>query len=155
MGSNATWYNSVLGECLCYKGKPVGEDFRYNKFCTGGGQYIWGFSGSLAFISLIFEAAWCLVCLVLWVSSTERSKLIRCGRSATGDVRNILDLSEAMKKDLRDTTGWTNDSELRKALSGRQAVGFATKDACGTINDLRLVDVPDVRAPRRRLEMAS
>ncbi|KAK0648376.1 hypothetical protein B0T16DRAFT_388619 [Cercophora newfieldiana] len=142
LGANCSksWFPSDLGECLCYKGKPLTEDFRgsQEKFCTGGETYMWGFSSSLATTGLILEAAWSAICFGLWIGSSQNSKAIQSGRSTTGDVRNMVDLSEAIKIDLGQTTGWEKDGQLLKALSKCPPVGLEIKkrqgdDSLGTL----------------------
>ncbi|KAK4447312.1 hypothetical protein QBC34DRAFT_440071 [Podospora aff. communis PSN243] len=150
------FFPSLLGECLCYKGEPLTEDFRAGKFCTSGvdrNQYIWGFSLSLTLIGTILEAVWILISFYLWISSNQMSKLIGSGRSTTGDVRNILDLSGAITSELKRTTGWETDKELRRELSKRRPVGFAMTDGSGLGGDIGLVAIPEGQVTRRRLKL--
>jgi len=138
---------------VCYKGKPMTVDFRKPsmRFCTGGDLYVWGFSGSFLLVGFVLEAVWCFLCMYLWAVLSMKSDLAPTTRSATGTVRNILDLSEALKHDLGGNTGWRSDKELRKELKLCPPVGYELRDRGDGVHDLALVSVLEGRTARRRL----
>ncbi|KXX79416.1 hypothetical protein MMYC01_203523 [Madurella mycetomatis] len=148
---NCAWWPTALGECICYKGKLLTEDFRIDshKLCTGGGNYVWGFSHFITCVGLVLEFIWCLICLCLWIFSTQRSNLAKHGRPATGAVRSILDLSEVVNERLGDNTCWYTDKQLRKALKSSHMVRYATKERVDGTCHLGLVSVQDGHLGRR------
>ncbi|KAK3319971.1 hypothetical protein B0T19DRAFT_468036 [Cercophora scortea] len=150
-GQGCRWSASVLGECLCYKGQPMTADFRIKEhfICTNGSQYVWGFSSFITQIGIILEAVWCLVCICLWVSSTQHSNLVRHDRTAIGAVRNMLDLSEAISEELKGNISLYTDKELRKALKSSNPVGYAVRSRKDGGDYLGLVPVPGGQVARR------
>lgn len=167
LSSSLPWFRSTLAECLCYKSQPVLEDFRMSKFCTAdGGKYIWGFASSIAFIGCVLEATWCVICLFLWITATQRSELVLRGRSATGEVRNMVDLVGVVwgeweqGKVEREIGGmsWMTDRKLKRRLErglgrGRE-VRFVARDIKGgEFDELGLVTMQEGRTARRRLKM--
>ncbi|KAK3370947.1 hypothetical protein B0T24DRAFT_705625 [Lasiosphaeria ovina] len=157
MGRNCSWPNLDLGECICYKGKPLTEDFRQSlhehRFCAGGGRYIWGFARNFVFIGLLLEVLWCGVCISLWVTWLRQSELNRYGRSATGNVRNILDMCEAINRELGSSTCWYTDRELREALGRERLVGYTIENKGDTLSRLSLMPMPHGQPRDGRLEI--
>ncbi|KAH6847772.1 hypothetical protein B0I37DRAFT_445965 [Chaetomium sp. MPI-CAGE-AT-0009] len=154
LGSKScSWSGSLLGECICYEGKPLTEDFRLdsNRLCIGSDQYMWGFSRSLLFIGLTLEAIWCFVCLILHLLSTQRSNLVRQGRPTVGVIRTILDLSEALNRDLGPDTSWYTEKELEKKISGHHPVGYTIWDKDDVKSHIGLVPLAKGESARRRL----
>lgn len=142
---NCSWWATAFGECICYKGKLLAEEFRIDghKLCTGGGNYTWGFSHFITCVGLVLEFIWCLICLWLWLFSTQQSNLAKHGRPATGAVRSILDLSEVINERLGDNTCWYTDKQLRIALKSSRVVRYATRERANGVCHLGLVSVPD------------
>lgn len=139
------WSSSPLGECICYKGKPVTEDFRVESqlVCTSEERYYWGFSSFFAFIGLGLEIVWCLVVAYLLSSSTQDSTLLRMGRPTVGSVRNILDIAEVINTELGDNTCLYRDHELKRELSQCPPVGYTITERKEGVKHLGLVAVPD------------
>lgn len=137
----SSWSSSELGECICYKGRPLTEDFRLDdrKVCKTGGQYVWGFSLSITFLGLVLEAVWCYVCIILHQPATQRSRLVRQGRPATGVIRAILDLAGALNRDLGPGVSWCNEKQLRKKLLNCRPVGYRLWDEGDTKNHIGLI----------------
>ncbi|KAK3689837.1 hypothetical protein B0T22DRAFT_379403 [Podospora appendiculata] len=151
-GTGCRWSASALGECLCYKGEPMTADFRIREhfICTNGSEYVWGFAGFITQVGIILEAAWCLVCICLWVSATQHSKLARHDRTAIGTVRNMLDLSQAIGEELQGNISLYTDKELRQALKSSDPVGYAVRGRRDGADYLGLVSVPGGQVTRRR-----
>ncbi|KAI8633859.1 hypothetical protein F5Y19DRAFT_471116 [Xylariaceae sp. FL1651] len=103
--TDCTWWNSTTGECPCYRGKPLGSDWAIGReFVRIGAQgYVWGFSSFILIISLILETVWVI---------------------GIGTARHILDLAEAMNRDLGLHTSTYTDIELRDALKNCPPVGY-------------------------------
>ena len=137
---HSSWSRSELGECICYKGKPVTEDFRldYHAICTSGGQYVWGFSSSIIFVGILLEAVWCYVCTFLLLPATQQSRLVRRGRPATGVIRAVLDLAGALNQELGPGVSWYNEKQLRKKLLNCQPVAYRLWDEGETKNHVGL-----------------
>ncbi|KAK1756750.1 hypothetical protein QBC47DRAFT_377559 [Echria macrotheca] len=135
----------ALGECICYKGQPLMEDFRANKFCTGADIYVWGFSSTVLLTALILEAVWSLVFLLFWMVISVKSTLVPFTNSGVGTIRNLLDLSDAIDKDLGGNTSWYSDSHLRRELRKRHPVGYEVQDKGDGVKHLALVPLPQAR----------
>jgi hypothetical protein len=153
------WFNSNLGECICYKGQPLVAEFRNKEqfACVNGQQYAWGFSSTLTFVSLLLETAWAMVLFCLW-SDARRSKLVRHGRSATGSVRSVLDFAEWMGGMLGGRTGAYTNKDLRAALDKGPPMGYALikekgdqEDGEGRYVHIGLVSVLDGLKRRKAL----
>lgn len=143
----------MLGECICYKGRPLTRDFRSdtNKLCIGGDQYIWGFSRSLLFIGLTLEFIWCFACLILLLLSTQQSNLVRYRRPTFGIIRTILDLAESLSRDLGPDTSWYTEKQLREKLLGQQPVGYTVWNKDSVTGHIGLVSLPERGLMKRRL----
>ena len=138
-------------DCLCYKGELVLQDFRVgnHKACTGGAEYVWGFSHFITLIGLILELVWCLVCGYLYLS-TNIGIINLYDRSAVGTLRNALDFAEVVKEELGDDICLYTNKQLMEALSDSHPIGYATKERSDGITHLGLVPVKDGGAVRRR-----
>lgn len=150
----SSWYNmSSMGVCLCYKKKILTQDFLADdhRICTGGGRYIWGFSSFITAVGLILESIWCAVCWYLWTCARFSSQLVKAGRTATGPVRNLLDVAEAINDELGDTTCLHTDKELSKRLAQSHPVGYTIQDRKGGTKHIGLVPVPAQGMMTRRL----
>ncbi|KAK5661849.1 hypothetical protein OQA88_9953 [Cercophora sp. LCS_1] len=151
------WFSSLLDECICYKGKPVTEDFRVESrlICTNGDRYYWGFSGFITLVGLILETVWCIVGVCLLHSSNRGSALIRNGRPATGVIRGILDVAEVINEQLGDNTCLYGDQELKEELSYAAPVGYAITERKDGVRHLGLASMPDGITRRRHLGVAT
>ncbi|EAQ88439.1 predicted protein [Chaetomium globosum CBS 148.51] len=156
LGSKScSWSHPLLGECICYDGRPLTEDFRLdaNKLCIGGDRYMWGFSRTLIFIGLSLEVIWCFVCLILLFLSTQQSSLVRHGRPTAGVTRTILDLSEALNRDLGPDTSWHTESQLKKGLLRHRPVGYTIWDKGNVTGHIGLVPLAEGESAKRRLKV--
>ena len=137
---------------MCYKGQPLTQDFRQDsrKLCISGQGYLWGFSRSLVLIGLLLEVVWCYVCITLYLLSRQRSELIRRGKPTSGTVRVILDLSEALIRDLGGNNSWHSEERLRRQLKDHQSVGYLVGDK-EEVNHVGLVSLPESTIRRRKL----
>jgi len=140
-----------MGECICYKGSPITQEFRLHKFCTGGEVYVWGFSAWVVMVGLVLEMLWCLVLGIIWLAVTHGSILFSFDGPTSGTVRGILDLSEAMNEDLGRDTGWYTDKELRKKLDRLPPVGYEMQDRNDAVSHLALVSMGDRGRTTRRI----
>ncbi|KAM7219116.1 hypothetical protein V8F06_005554 [Rhypophila decipiens] len=141
------WWGTPLGECLCYKGRPLTEDFRLegNKACTGQSEYIWGFSYFITTVGLGLELFWCLTCLYLWIYSEKGSELAKYGRPNLGAVRNILDISEILNEELGENRGWHTEKQLLAAVKRCPEVGYGMRERSPGVFNVRLVSFPGGR----------
>lgn len=122
-----------------------------NKLCIGGDEYMWGFSRSLIFIGLALEVIWCFVCLILLFLSTQQSSLVQHGRPTAGVIRTILDLSEALNRDLGPDTSWHTERQLEKELLRHQSVGYTIWDKDNVTGHIGLVPLAEGESVKRRL----
>ena len=162
---NCTWsqfnnyedFTDKPPDCLCYKGEPLLQDFRVDshKVCTGGAEYIWGFSNFLTRVGLILELMWCIVCSYLWLYSVTHSTIGLHSRPAIGALRNTLDLAEVVKEELGENTCLYTNKQLMKALSGSDPIGYTTKERSNGVIHLGLASVPvkDGGVGRRRVRL--
>jgi len=149
------WSATALGECICYNGIPIVEDFRIEsrRLCMSGESYYWGFSSSITSLGLILECVWCFAVVYLLVSSTRGSNLIKLGRSATGPLRGILDLAEVINGELGGNTCLYRDDELGRELSRSHPVGYDITEREDGAKHLGLVSVPEGRLARRTVRV--
>ena len=71
-------------------------------------------------------------------------------RPTAGTARGILDLSEAMNRDLGKDTGWYKDKELRKKLDRLPPVGYEMQHRNDEVSHLALVSMGDRGRTMRR-----
>ncbi|KAJ2987292.1 hypothetical protein NUW58_g4588 [Xylaria curta] len=130
---SCTWWNSSMGECPCYLGTPLSEDWAIEPHwsCLGIQGNIWGFSSLILLVSLILEVIWLIGNSVLGWRMTVHSNLLKHNRRNTGLVRHILDLAETINRDLGPNTCGYTDEELRYALNGCPPVGYDLQDMDG------------------------
>jgi len=150
-GKDCRWSSSLLGECVCYKGKPVTEDFRVESrlLCTSGERYYWGISCFFTLVGLVLELVWCIIVVYLLSSSTRNSALLRMGRPTVGSVRNILDIAQVINAELGDNTCLYRDHELKRQLSQCPPVGYTITERKDGVKHLGLVPVSN-RYRRKR-----
>lgn len=158
---NCTWSQiqhsydeSRLSDCICYKGQLILQDFRVDdhKVCTGGAEYVWGFSRFLTLIGLIHELLWVFICIYLYFS-TNRSTINRHDRSAIGTLRNAMDFAEVVKEELGDNICLYTNRQLMEALSQSPPIGYATKERGDGITHLGLVSVMDGGVVKRKIKL--
>ncbi|KAK3360752.1 hypothetical protein B0T25DRAFT_448394 [Lasiosphaeria hispida] len=152
---SCSWSTKQSGDaCICWKGKPLMEDFRLidnsNFGCTNGQGYIWGFSRSITLVGVIMEFIWCLVCVRLW-ASTQRSELLKHHRPTYGTVRSIMDISEVVSRELGDKSCLYPEVQLMKELETCHPVSYAVSDGGGGIGHVGLVAVPEGLTTRRKI----
>lgn len=155
--STAPWLGAPLGESVCYNGKLLTEDFRIesHKACTGGTNYVWGFSSFITRLGLLLECLWCSVCLHLWFYSAKHSTLAKYNRPCTRTVRNIFDLAVVIKHELGPHTCLYSDEQLRKALAGSPPLCVATWENRDGIRHIGLASADGGEVPSRRLQLDS
>ncbi|KAI1412122.1 hypothetical protein F5Y13DRAFT_200114 [Hypoxylon sp. FL1857] len=141
-GINCSWWNSSTGECPCYMGEPLAADWAIeDQFsCISAQGYIWGFSSFILLISLILETSWVVGCWYIRLHTTLHSNLINFNRRSIGTARHVLDLAEAMNRDLGPNTSIYTDRELRDALHQCPPIGYEL-ECKGGIKHLGLVTV--------------
>ncbi|KAK0707288.1 hypothetical protein B0H67DRAFT_587180 [Lasiosphaeris hirsuta] len=155
---SCSWWTDSheLGKCVCWRGNPLTKDFRMennlNFGCANGQGYIWGFSRSITLVGVIMEFIWCLVCVRLW-ASTERSEFLKHGRPTYGTMRSILDISEAVSRELGDKSCLYTEARLMKKLETCLPVSYAVSDGGGGIGHVGLVAVPEGLTAKRRVHL--
>ncbi|XXH01378.1 hypothetical protein Hte_007738 [Hypoxylon texense] len=124
---NCLWWNSSTGECPCYMGRILTADWAIaDEFvCISAQGYVWGFSSFILLISIMCETVWVVGCWWLRLRTTINSKLIEFNRLGVGTARHILDLGEAIRRDLGPNTCIYTDTELTDALKQCPPVGYA------------------------------
>jgi len=152
------WIASALGECLCYKGLPLTEDFRIpsRQVCTSGETHYWGFSAFVTLVGLVLECAWCLALVYLLLLPVRGSHLVKHGRPATGVVRSILDVAEVVNGELGENTCLYREEELKRELSRCHPVGYAVTERGDGTKHLGLlpIHVPEKgRLVARRIKL--
>lgn len=110
---------TTLGNCVCYKGKPISLDLLSDQrvICNTAPAYSWGFSSYLTRLGLILEAVWMACCFVCYLRLSFCSKLISKEpiRSA-GVMRLALDYSESALADIGPEASHLSESALTKRL---------------------------------------
>lgn len=123
---DCSWWNSSTGECPCYFGEPLGADWAIsNEYsCVGTSGYVWGFSSFILIVAAILEITWVVGCWVIRWHAAVSSNLIENNRLNVGTVRHILDLAEAMNRDLGPNTSVYSNNELQEALQKCPPIGY-------------------------------
>ena len=121
------------GACLCFRRSPLKFDWASaeNMVCMSGTGYSWGFSSFVVLLGLALEVAWVSICYMLWLDANLNSRLLRHRRSAYGVFRSSLDLAEAVRRELGDSTSAYANADLKKALEGREEIGFSVEEERG------------------------
>lgn len=148
-----TWMydtGSILDVCLCYQGKPLTSDFRTADAltCISEDGYVWGFAGVITLVGILLEVCWVLGCFGIWLDMHINSTLFRMNRRSSGTVRNILDIAEAIQRELGRNTGAYAESELKEALKRCAPVGYEIQAGHGKVD--RISTVPIVGLKQRR-----
>lgn len=151
IGADCSWFDDSFGICLCIGDQPITTDFRGpdNIRCVSQSTYIWGFSSAVSITGLILEMVWLAGCWVMWLYARSHSKLVSSNRTCSGDVRAILDIAEAINRELGDCTGSYVDSELIEELEKRPPVGYTIETSSG-MERIALMPVPKHDGARRR-----
>lgn len=127
-----------LGNCICYKGKPISLDLlsEGRAICNTAPGYVWGFSRNLLRLGLAFEAAWMACCLIcyLWLSRHGRLVSKKSMRSA-GPMQFALEFSEAVCE-IEETAAELSEDALKARLKGVN-VGYRTPSVTGEHGGLR------------------
>jgi hypothetical protein len=139
-----SWFNDPLGVCMCLKDTPIYTDWRADssggnfKCINDSNSYIWGFASFISIIGLYMEIIWIFGCWLIWAEATRCSNLVNANRPGTGTIRNIIDISGAIRKDLGDHTSLYNESLLREELDRCPQVGYVVEKgmASDTLNCL-------------------
>jgi hypothetical protein len=131
--------------------QPITVDFRGpdNISCVSQSTYVWGFFTAVSIGGLILEIIWLSGCWVMWLYARSHSKLASSNRTCGGDVRAILNIAEAINKELGDCTGSCVDSELVEELEKRAPVGYTIEASEGR-EHIALVPMPEYNGTRRR-----
>ncbi|KAI0532027.1 hypothetical protein GGR58DRAFT_523622 [Xylaria digitata] len=136
------WWNSSTGECPCYMGKALeaGWAIANQHSCIGATGYIWGFSSFILPVAVILEIIWIIGCWLTRWHTTVSSNLIEYNRRSVGTIRHILDLAEAINRDLGPNTSTYTEYELQDALWKCPPVGYEIESREG-LKHIRLVTV--------------
>ncbi|ETS80267.1 hypothetical protein PFICI_07796 [Pestalotiopsis fici W106-1] len=136
-------YFTALGNCVCYNGEPItyawySDD---NVVCLDSPRYVWGFSSFIVFIAAILELVWVIFAIMIRGYCQWWSELMKYPRvKRAGLVWAILEISEAMKRDLDDEGGMTHERILRQNLSNQDNIGYATHvDEHGIVQGVQIV----------------
>ncbi|KAI1361940.1 hypothetical protein F5Y08DRAFT_342140 [Xylaria arbuscula] len=150
---DCSWWKSSTGECPCYQGKPLGADWAISDeySCVGTSGYIWGFSSFILIIAVVLEITWIIGCWVIRWHTTVSSNLIDNNRRNVGTVRHILDLAEAMNRDLGPNTCVYSDDELHATLQRCPPVGYEIESKDG-LKHIGLVTVHRGSHWRKRID---
>ncbi|GAW20456.1 hypothetical protein ANO14919_099620 [Xylariales sp. No.14919] len=131
-GANCQWFKGSLGLCLCLDGKVISKDFRTSdQICLNDTGYIWGFSGTVLLLALALEAAWLLLCSLMWCAVLAKSQLVKLHRPGAGVIRSVLDIAGAIDLSIGTDTGAYAEDELRKKLEKCPPIGFEVDDSDG------------------------
>lgn len=88
--------------------------------CKQTNGYIYGFSTMLTLIFAAFEIIWAVGMFGVWWDANKASEMNRWGLRRNGVLRNVTDLSEAMRRDLGNSTCSYSNDELEKSLKKRK-----------------------------------
>lgn len=153
VGSRCTHHDtplSALGACVCYRGEPVRRDSTLlspeNIICVSEQGYVWGFSSILTLVGMILEVIWCFICWILWVDANANSELLRHRRRTDGLLRHVLDLAEAVNKELGPGCAEYSSQELEEELEKRDSVGYVVETLSNGTQNIR---IRNVRGERR------
>ncbi|KAI8631746.1 hypothetical protein F5Y19DRAFT_493605 [Xylariaceae sp. FL1651] len=127
---------SSLGNCVCYKGKPIPIDLLSGSraICNTAPGYVWGFSSPLTRLGLVLEAVWLVCCFIAYPWLSFRSKLLNTEpiKSAKA-MRLLLDCSESAFTDLGQDAKKLREVELTERLK-RTQIGYQAKIYDGKLN---------------------
>ncbi|KAI0966613.1 hypothetical protein F4678DRAFT_484223 [Xylaria arbuscula] len=151
---SCSWWNSSTGECPCFLGKPLEFDWAIDQkyACIGAPGYVWGFSRFILLIAITLEATWIIGCWVIRWRTTVGSNLIEYNRRNVGTIRHVLDLSEAVNRDLGPNTSIYSDHELRSALSKCPPIGYEVESK-GELSHIGLVTVHHGSWRRKKIDI--
>ncbi|KAH9883697.1 hypothetical protein F4778DRAFT_765711 [Xylariomycetidae sp. FL2044] len=123
----------AIGSCLCLGDDPIPTDFRRreNLSCISEVDYVWGFASTITFAGLVAEAVWIVGIVYLWYGASGGSGLVGANRAGVGTVRNLLDLAEAINRDLGDKTCAYSERELNKRLGRCDDLGWFIEKKVG------------------------
>ncbi|KAI1864463.1 uncharacterized protein JN550_009020 [Neoarthrinium moseri] len=136
-------YFTALGNCVCYNGEPLTIDWYQdsNMACLDSPRYVWGFSSFIVFIGLLCELIWIIFAICIRGYCQWWSVLMKYPRvKRAGVVWNVLELAEALNRDLEVDRASLREDILRKSLKTRDSIGYeADVDAFGRLKDLHIV----------------
>lgn len=136
-------YFTALGNCICYDGTPLTVDWYRgdNVVCLDSPVYTFGFSSYIVFVGLICETIWIVFALwirgycQLWCKLTKHDRVRRAGV-----IRSVLELAEAVQRDLGEEIALTEEHVLRDRLAKFGNIGYtADYDEFGTLQGVRIV----------------
>lgn len=110
---------STLGNCICYKGKPISLDLlnENQAICKTAPGYVWGFSSRLTVLGMALEAAWMGSCFILYLYLSLRCKCIRNETvKAAGNIRLAMDLTESVQRDLGEDATYMPEKQAKEKL---------------------------------------
>ncbi|KAH8662559.1 hypothetical protein BX600DRAFT_437940 [Xylariales sp. PMI_506] len=145
--SNPFNYLTALGNCVCYDGVPLEYDWYQdqNVVCLDSPNFSWGFSSYVVFIGLICEGVW--IVFYMWIRAycLRYSKLLKHSRMKNSGVRwSILEVAEAMGRDLRDTTPLERERDIRKRLGKCKNIRYnIDQDEKGNFRGVYVVSAND------------
>jgi hypothetical protein len=119
--ADGTW--NSLGNCICYKGKPLDVSFLHtgNALCNTAPGFAWGFSTNIVRLGFILEAVWLFCFIVAYLCIRIRSKLLWQRQIKTaGIVRLALEFGYSIFEDLGFNAGEHSEEELLKKLEGKK-----------------------------------
>lgn len=147
--TDCSWFQNDLSACLCFNGQPITTDWRNTdnlKCINDDNNYTWGFSSFMSLVGMCLETAWLFGCWCVWWQSNRHSNLLVAKRTGVGIVRNMLDLGEAINRDLGPHTCLYSENYLWESLEkckpirymlsenddGMEHIGLAPESAAST-----------------------
>jgi hypothetical protein len=85
----------------------------------------------------------------MWMDAAWFSKLVIANRPGTGTVRNVIDMAEAIHKDLGSQLSLYTERQLQKELEGRRPLGYVVEERDG-VGHIGLSSMPAALRPRTR-----
>ncbi|KAF7539754.1 hypothetical protein G7054_g1881 [Neopestalotiopsis clavispora] len=136
-------YFTALGNCVCYNGEPITYPWYSddNLVCLDSPRYVWGFSSFMIFLAAILELIWVIFAILIRGYCQWSSQLMKYPRvKRAGFVWEVLEISEAMRRDLGDQDSMTHEKILRECLSRQDRIGYAIDlDSCGVLQGVNII----------------
>lgn len=121
--------------CICYQGLASTSDFRTDTdlTCIRKDGYLWGFAGVLALIGTITLGRGLLRSLA---RCSRQHSLFRMAWKAAlpGNLRNVLDVASAVRRDLGEDAGAHANEELEGALARCEPVRWQVRKGGDGVN---------------------
>ncbi|KAK9794092.1 hypothetical protein SCARD494_05669 [Seiridium cardinale] len=144
---------STLGNCICYKRKPISLDLLsdYKAVCKTAPGYVWGFSSRLTVLGMALEATWMGCCFIPYVYLSIRCKCIRNDAIKTaGTLKLAMDLTESVQRDIGGHVTFMTEEKAKEELKAIR-IGYKPETlASNQIARYRLVSSPPDKTAKKR-----